>query len=103
MQKRKRNKKAAEQRQISAAERTEAHSILTPSQKVKKLDARLGTGQGADKERKRLAALQTKAATPAAPKAIPAPEKAQEPKAGAKKAGKKAGGKKARKAAAQEE
>lgn len=40
-----------------AAERQAKHDALTPKQKLAKLDEKFGKGQGAKKEREKLAAL----------------------------------------------
>jgi len=42
-------------RQSEAAGRQREHDALTPAAKIAKLDAKLGVGQGAKRERKRLA------------------------------------------------
>lgn len=46
-----------EKRQAEAAIRQQKHETLTPIQKLAKLDAKLGEGIGAKKERTRLEAL----------------------------------------------
>lgn len=48
---------AREQRQFLARSRNAAYALLTPAQKLAKLDAALGVGVGADKQRTKLAAL----------------------------------------------
>lgn len=67
-----RNKEAQEARRIGAAERAQYYATLTPEQKIAHLDARLGKGVGAEKERARLAKLIAERAQP------PTPEKAAE-------------------------
>lgn len=50
------NSKAARfRRSTNAAERDKKHAALTPAQKIAKLDAKLGKGVGAHKERFMLA------------------------------------------------
>jgi hypothetical protein len=49
-----RNRIRLDERRASAAERAAAHAQLTPQQKLAKLDARLGEGVGAVRERARL-------------------------------------------------
>lgn len=46
-----------EELRAGAAERKEARDKMTPAQQLRALDYRLGKGQGAVKERKRLEAL----------------------------------------------
>lgn len=48
-------KRSKQRRQEAARERQAAHDKLTPAQKIAKLDRKLGVGQGAKKERAKLA------------------------------------------------
>lgn len=50
-------KQHLEQKRLEAQVRQEEYSKLTPKQKLDRLDARLGPGVGAKKERARLEAL----------------------------------------------
>ena len=49
--------KSKEQKRLEAAERDSLYNSLSTTEKLKKLDTKLGTGQGATKQRKRLANL----------------------------------------------
>lgn len=48
---------AREQRQVDAQRRSRAYNLLTPEQRIQHLDAMLGKGKGAKRQRARLAAL----------------------------------------------
>ena len=83
------NKEEKDRRQLEAAGRAEYSATLTPQQKIARLDARLGTGLGAVKERAKLAkviaeAAKVKPAAKETPKAAP-----EEQKGGGKIRGKK--------------
>lgn len=59
-QKNGRSREVKEQRQAEAKARQDAYSKLTVQEKIAKLDAKLGVGVGAVKQRKRLAAALAK-------------------------------------------
>ena len=82
------NKEAKEERRLGAAGRAEYFATLTPQQKLARLDARLGPGVGAVKERAKLAKALTDAAKPATKEAAKTVFK--EEQGGGKKTGKKA-------------
>lgn len=50
--------KTKEEKRIEALERQEKYEKLSPQQKIEKLDAKLGEGKGAVKEREKLKRLQ---------------------------------------------
>jgi hypothetical protein len=62
-----RNKLRVKQRREEARRRQKAYDLLTPAQKLDRLDARLGVGVGATKERKRLIKLELDLAKKPAP------------------------------------
>jgi hypothetical protein len=68
----KRSKKVVAARRAEAEKMNEANALLSPAQKIAKLDKRLGVGEGAVKERARLAAQIEEAKNPK-PKAAPVP------------------------------
>lgn len=57
MKRRNHNKILKQKRQDSAIVRQAAHEVLTTTQKLQKLDDKLGVGKGATKERTRLVKL----------------------------------------------
>lgn len=50
------DRQAVNQRRVQAITRAARHDLLTPKQKLAKLDARLGEGKGAARERAKLEA-----------------------------------------------
>lgn len=68
----KRTKKVVAARRAKAEKMEAANALLSPTQKIAKLDSRLGVGVGAVKERARLAAQIEEAKNPK-PKKVEAP------------------------------
>lgn len=72
MSKMKRSKRVVAARRAAADKMNEANALLNPTQKLAKLDQRLGAGEGAVKERARLHAQIEEAKNPK-PKKVEAP------------------------------